>query len=122
MHDTQRLRNLGLGENLYAAAGTRGASAAQDAVPWWACEATNYDYASNACSLSGCADAPGVCGHYTQLVWRTTSEVGCGIKTCTTGSPFQGYPTWRFVVCDYDPPGNVSTCDEHGNCNPQRPY
>jgi len=121
-HDTQRLGNLGLGENLYAAAGTLGATAAQDAVPSWACEAANYDYANNTCSLSGCSDAPGVCGHYTQLVWRSTSEVGCGIRTCTTGSPFSGFPTWTYVVCDYQAPGNVSVCDGHGTCNLQRPY
>jgi hypothetical protein len=107
MHDSQRLQNLGLGENLYATSGNATATAAAAAVPAWACEAGNYDYAANTCSLNGCPNAAGVCGHYTQLVWGSTTHVGCAVKYCTTNSPFgQGFPTWTFVVCDYSPPGN----------------
>src|SRR5581483_9985573 len=120
-HDLQRLRSLGYGENLYAAAGSIADTAARDAVPAWACEATNDDYASNTCSLDGCPKAAGVCGPYTQLVWRGTQKVGCGIAHCTTGSPFAQFPSWTFVVCDYQPPGNVQTCDTQG-CVAQKPY
>jgi hypothetical protein len=66
-------------------------------VTGWADEAAGYDYASNGCSS--------VCGHYTQLVWRDTTSVGCAVNRCTTGSPF-GSSTWYFAVCDYSPPGN----------------
>ena len=38
------------------------------------------------------------CGHYTQLVWRASVRVGCGVAAC------DGSQTW---VCNYDPPGNV---------------
>ena len=41
----------------------------------WVSEAADYDYATNTCSA--------VCGHYTQIVWRDTQDVGCGIKNCT---------------------------------------
>ena len=64
----------------------------------WASEASNYDYASNACS--------GTCGHYTQIVWRGSTELGCGIASCSKNSPFSGFSDWTFVVCNYDPPGN----------------
>ncbi|MDE1905456.1 MAG: hypothetical protein KGH75_03280 [Rhodospirillales bacterium] len=37
-------------------------------------------------------------GHYSQMVWRATTEVGCGLAE-GNGSD--------FLVCDYDPPGNV---------------
>jgi len=37
----------------------------------WAAESRDYDYISNRCS--------GVCGHYTQIVWRDTKEVGCAM-------------------------------------------
>jgi pathogenesis-related protein 1 len=37
------------------------------------------------------------CGDYTQLVWRKTTEVGCGVATC---------PNSEVWVCDFAPPGN----------------
>jgi hypothetical protein len=40
-------------------------------------------------------------GHYTQVVWRDTRRVGCGMATCR-----QGEWTWRLLACNYDPPGN----------------
>jgi pathogenesis-related protein 1 len=55
--------------------------------------------ASNGCS--------GVCGHYTQIVWRSSQRLGCGVAVCTTGSPWGSpSPSWTYVVCNYDPPGN----------------
>ncbi len=40
-----------------------------------------------------------VAGHYTQLVWRDSTEIGCGIATCAGGS--------SVISCRYHPPGNV---------------
>ena len=82
------------GENIAAATSPLTPAAV---VAMWAAEASNYDYATNGCS--------GVCGHYTQIVWRDTTSVGCAIQKCTSGSPF-GSSTWYFAVCDYAPPGN----------------
>jgi pathogenesis-related protein 1 len=95
----------GLGENIFAAApqGADETWAAQS----WAGEFSDYDYASNTCA------AGAQCGHYTQIVWRDTDEVGCGIANCSVNSPFQGFPDWTFVVCNYRPPGNF---------NGERPY
>ncbi|MDO9190699.1 MAG: CAP domain-containing protein [Sulfurimicrobium sp.] len=39
-----------------------------------------------------------MCGHYTQLVWKKTTAVGCGMAVC--GSRDQ---IW---VCQYSPAGN----------------
>jgi uncharacterized protein YkwD len=75
------------GENLFEIVGATAPPAR--VVNAWAAESRNYDYASNTCS--------GVCGHYTQLVWRDTKEVGCAVAR---GG---GREVW---VCDYDPPGN----------------
>jgi hypothetical protein len=36
--------------------------------------------------------------HYTQLVWRTTTEIGCGMATGSNGND--------FLVCRYSPAGN----------------
>jgi hypothetical protein len=44
--------------------------------------------------------APGkVCGHYTQMVWNTTTEIGCGVfrKSNTMGAEFNGQAT--YFVC-----------------------
>lgn len=46
------------------------------------------------------------CGHYTQLAWRDTAEVGCGLSHCE--GPANGSVwLWDIWVCNYDPPGNV---------------
>ena len=87
------------GENIYASTGTTPAAPAA-VVQDWASEAADYTWASNTCSA--------VCGHYTQLVWRGTTSVGCASAACTTGSPFAGYSSWTFWVCDYAPPGNFA--------------
>jgi pathogenesis-related protein 1 len=88
-----------LGENIFAGSGNWLANGALSAVEMWAAEADYYDYASNSCQSGE------VCGHYTQIVWRSSQNVGCGITLCNTGSPFGG-GSWTFVVCNYDPPGN----------------
>jgi uncharacterized protein YkwD len=90
----------GLGENLaaYAPPGGRTASAPVDD---WASEKANYDYASNTCANGQ------VCGHYTQVVWKNSLRLGCGVQSCSTNSPFMGFPNWEIWVCNYAPPGNV---------------
>jgi pathogenesis-related protein 1 len=75
------------GENLYTISG--GAASPSQVVSAWVGERRGYDIRSNSCA--------GVCGHYTQVVWRTTRSVGCGVATDAERE------VW---VCDYDPPGN----------------
>lgn len=38
-------------------------------------------------------------GHFTQLVWKNTTTMGCGCRLCGTRG-------W-FLVCEYWPRGNV---------------
>lgn len=45
-----------------------------------------------------------VTGHYTQMVWNQTREVGAGIATIQKGA----YKGWTIVVGVYDPPGNMN--------------
>jgi pathogenesis-related protein 1 len=79
--------NSPYGENLFEISGAP-ASPSQ-VIDSWASEARNYNYRSNRCR--------GVCGHYTQLVWRDTREVGCAVAR---------HHDTEVWVCNYDPPGN----------------
>jgi hypothetical protein len=89
------------GENLNVGGGNQLTGAGS--VTGWGSEVSNYTYATNTCA------AGQTCGHYTQLVWRTSTAVGCGYQYCTVnnpfGGPFAGMP-WDYEVCDYAPPGN----------------
>ncbi|MDV3242266.1 CAP domain-containing protein [Methylocaldum sp. RMAD-M] len=91
-----------LGENLYWAGPVMwsdGRTEPQQLTPAqvvnsWAAEKANYNYETNSC-------APGrMCGHYTQLVWAATTEVGCGYAVCTNNA--------QVWVCNYRPAGNVT--------------
>jgi len=91
-----------LGENIAADAPPGAWPTIAEVVQAWASEAQWYDYASNGCSAPPGQD----CGHYTQVVWRDSTLIGCAYARCSTNSPFPGYSTWDFWVCDYSPPGN----------------
>jgi len=74
------------GENILA---TGLGSTPASVVTEWASESQNYTYITNTCK--------GDCGHYTQLVWRSTRNVGCAMA----------HNKQREVwVCSYDPAGN----------------
>ncbi|KAG8081395.1 hypothetical protein GUJ93_ZPchr0007g3014 [Zizania palustris] len=67
----------------------------------WVSEKEYYNYDNNTCSAGQYG-----CLHYTQVVWRDTTAIGCGGVTCSnTGNV--------FIICSYSPPGNW---------NNQKPY
>lgn len=87
-----------VGENLHMS--TAATVTPNDAVTAWASEAPYYDYATNSC-------APGqMCGHYTQLVWDETREVGCGAARCASVAN-SDFTNAVYIVCDYAPGGNI---------------
>lgn len=83
-------RDSRYGENLYAITGAR--ATAKKVVEAWASEERNYDYKTDTCKKSAC-------GHYTQIVWRDSREVGCGVAR---------HGSREVWVCEYSPPGNYT--------------
>ncbi|KAF7339713.1 Fruiting body protein SC7 [Mycena sanguinolenta] len=79
-----------LGENL--AAGTGTFTIAQ-AVKAWTDEVSNYNPNDPQPS------------HFTQVVWKATTEIGCAVQTCD--GIFAGFGPAQYYVCEYSPQGNV---------------
>ncbi|MCP4744712.1 MAG: hypothetical protein GY874_01020 [Desulfobacteraceae bacterium] len=100
-HNPDRSENyLGyVGENLYMTTSKNSTSAT--AVQSWGAEIAYYDYDTNDC------ESGKTCGHYTQIVWRDTIKVGCGIAFCSSvaQSPFVNA---YLYVCNYSPGGNYT--------------
>jgi uncharacterized protein YkwD len=78
------------GENL--AAGTSGTLDGRAVADMWYDEVKLYKFPDGGFSMQT--------GHFTQVVWRQTTQLGCAMTSCN------GMDIW---VCEYDPPGNVDT-------------
>ena len=65
----------------------------EQVVENWGNEKIDYNYTSNSCSSNK------ICGHYTQIVWRTTNTVGCGMAVCVDSKE-------QVWACQYSPAGN----------------
>ncbi|GMM35912.1 hypothetical protein DASC09_032370 [Saccharomycopsis crataegensis] len=78
------------GENL--ASGYASSFAVVDA---WYAEIKDYDFAT--AGTDGFSEST---GHFSQVVWKDTTDLGCGYKKC--GTSF-GY----YVICSYYTAGNV---------------
>ncbi|KAL6880391.1 hypothetical protein ACP4OV_011956 [Aristida adscensionis] len=84
------------GENLYGAAGVGTQWTAKDAVDAWVGEKQYYHHDGNSCS----APEGQSCLHYTQVVWRDSTKIGCARVVCNDNG--------IFIICSYSPPGNYA--------------
>ena len=71
-------------------------------VNMWASEVEYYDYETNSCEDGE------QCGHYTQIVWDDTTEVGCAVNYCNSLENFNSNSGAYFYVCNYSPSGNYN--------------
>uniref|UniRef100_A0A0E0AFG6 SCP domain-containing protein n=1 Tax=Oryza glumipatula TaxID=40148 RepID=A0A0E0AFG6_9ORYZ len=83
------------GENLYYFS-SESSSPAADAVASWVSEEQWYNHTTNICS----APEGNSCGHYTQVVWRDSTDIGCAEVVCDNGNGV-------IVACNYSLKGNI---------------
>ncbi|MGD1907079.1 MAG: CAP domain-containing protein [Leptolyngbyaceae cyanobacterium] len=95
-HSDRSQRN-GAGENL-AAGGPPDAYSLTDLVDLWGAEQQYFISGLPFPAVSTTGNWADV-GHYTQIIWRNTTEVGCGVAI--GGGQ-------EILVCHYNPPGNVT--------------
>lgn len=97
-------RAAALGENLSWAVGSapQVVDPVLSSVTRWDDERADYNHANGDCN--------GVCGHYTQIVWRESTAIGCGIKRDRIQLPGSGktWPYGYFLACTYHHAGNIN--------------
>jgi hypothetical protein len=90
-----RAERQGQRENLWM--GTRGAFSPEQMVGGWIAERANYRPGRLFPHVSSTGNWADV-GHYTQIVWKGTTRVGCAIQPSRH---------WDYLICRYSPPGNI---------------
>lgn len=97
--ELQHNTRSGQGENL--SMGPAGRNSLRDLVGDWIGEKTIWRNGLFPYVVEETARKNGVpwekVGHYSQLVWRTTTHLGCAMVTAKD---------WDYFVCRYTPPGN----------------
>ena len=84
------------GQNLYY---TTGKISMEGGIQDWYDEKSDYDYDTLGCT------AGKMCGHYTQVVWATSRQVGCAYHLCTALSGTT-HKNVEYLACNYLPQGN----------------
>lgn len=103
-HDSEYLSANNQGENLYWG-GFSGdppteAASYEDAIEgWYHKEEKNYDYTTG-------GSKGGVIGHFTQVVWKGSVEIGCGMSTSCNN--MWGGMQNSALVCRYRTAGNYA--------------
>jgi len=93
-HSTNRPSNIG--ENL--SMGTKNTYDTEKLIGLWINEKRNFISGRKFPNISRTGNWKDV-AHYSLMVWRATTQVGCGVATNNK---------WRFMVCRYKRGGNIS--------------
>ncbi|XP_044717371.1 cysteine-rich secretory protein family domain-containing protein [Hirsutella rhossiliensis] len=80
----------------------------QNLAFWYNSEMANWQFYGQDKPPSS---SSGGLAHFTQLVWKDTTKVGCATVKCAAGtvSPFDSW----YTVCNYNPQGNIG--DKYGS-------
>ena len=89
----QHRPNNEYGENLYMFSSSASFKPIKASLAWYA-EKEKYTYSK--IGEAGSANSM----HYTQMIWKATTEMGAGMATCTNGGV--------IVVANYNPSGNYT--------------
>ena len=94
LRHSARSARPGQRENLWM--GSRGAFSPEQMVQYWISEKAYYRPGTfpHVSRTGNWADV----AHYTQVVWKGTTHVGCAIQPSAK---------WDYLICRYSPPGNV---------------
>ncbi|MEI6705520.1 MAG: CAP domain-containing protein [Methylococcales bacterium] len=87
----QHSQDSSYGENLFISSASQDHEAVIEAAKAWESEKINYS--GEPLNKANWSQS----GHYTQMVWRDTAQLGCAKVACNSGV---------VVVCNYDPAGN----------------
>ncbi|MGD1701188.1 MULTISPECIES: CAP family protein [unclassified Okeania] len=85
------------GENIYQ--GTKKSVEPQEVVDYWASEKKDFKYGTFPDVVKDPQKDWSDVGHYTQIIWKNTKEVGCGVAQSNQ------HEIW---VCNYAPAGNFT--------------
>jgi len=84
---------VGEGENLWV--GSAGGFTPAEMAGAWAQEKQFFQYGA---FTSGIMPGGHVVGHYSQMIWKNTSQIGCAVARTSS---------WDILVCRYSPRGNL---------------
>lgn len=94
MYHSENDQRTGQGENLYMTTATDKESSGRAAAQAWYEEIKDYTYSP----IGSGQNNFGAIGHYTQMIWKTSTHVGMALAVSESGA--------TYVVARYSPPGN----------------
>ena len=94
LQHSPRQARPGQRENLWM--GTRGAFSPEQMIGTWTAEKRMFrpGFFPAVSTTGNWLDV----SHYTTMIWRTTSRLGCAIYSTAS---------WDYLICRYSPPGNI---------------
>jgi len=87
--------NTTQGENIYSCKNT---CTFNTAVSSWYAEISNFN-----CTAKRCIDTTKRCDQYLQMMFVSTTKIGCAVATCNNTNSLYSNTNWLSMVCRYSP-------------------